>query len=30
MSNFKYYFNNDSQRCFFESRNEDVSEPPKE
>ena len=30
MSNFNKYFNNNSQRYFFESRYEDVSEPPKE
>ena len=30
MSNFKNYYNNDSQRYYFESRYEDVSEPPKE
>ena len=30
MSNFKNYFKNDSQRYYFESRYEDVSEPPKE
>lgn len=30
MSNFKNYFKNDSQRYYFESRYEDVSEPLKE
>ena len=30
MSNFKNYYNNDSQRYYFESRYEDVSEPLKE
>lgn len=29
MSNFKNYFSNDSQRYYFESRYEDVSEPLK-
>ena len=30
MGNFKNFFNNDTQRFFFESHYEDISEPLKE